>query len=132
MNDTPESPIKRSDEEWKKELPAETFSVMRKHGTERAGTSPLNKEHRPGMYACAACGFFLFGLAHEIRQRHRLAELLRAPAEGGRHHDGPDLRDGADRSSLRPLWRAFGACVSRRPRAHRRALLYERRGVEVR
>jgi peptide-methionine (R)-S-oxide reductase len=60
MNDTPESPIERSDEEWKKELPPETFSVMRKHGTEPAGTSPLNKEHRAGMYSCAACGLPLF------------------------------------------------------------------------
>jgi peptide-methionine (R)-S-oxide reductase len=60
MNDVPGSPIKRSEEEWKKELPAETFSVMRKHGTERAGTSPLNKEHRPGMYSCAACALPLF------------------------------------------------------------------------
>src|SRR5258708_32553336 len=60
MNDAPESPIKRSGDEWEKELPPETFSVMRKHGTERAGTSPLNKEHRPGMYACAACGLPLF------------------------------------------------------------------------
>jgi peptide-methionine (R)-S-oxide reductase len=60
MNDTPESPVKRSDEEWKKELAPETFSVMRNHGTERAGTSPLNKEHRPGMYACAACSLPLF------------------------------------------------------------------------
>jgi peptide-methionine (R)-S-oxide reductase len=33
---------------------------MRRHGTERAGTSPLNKEHRPGSYACAACGLPLF------------------------------------------------------------------------
>jgi len=60
MNDIPASPIKRSDEEWKKELPAETFTVMRKHGTERAGTSPLNQEHRQGMYSCAACGLALF------------------------------------------------------------------------
>jgi len=60
MNDAPKSPIQRSDEEWKKALPPETFSVMRKHGTERAGTSPLNKEHRAGMYACAACGLPLF------------------------------------------------------------------------
>jgi peptide-methionine (R)-S-oxide reductase len=58
---TPESPIKRSDEEWKKELSPETFSVMRNHGTERPGTSPLNKEHRAGTYACAACGLPLFG-----------------------------------------------------------------------
>ena len=44
----------------RKDLPPETFAVMRKHGTERAGTSPLNNEHRPGMYACAACGLPLF------------------------------------------------------------------------
>jgi peptide-methionine (R)-S-oxide reductase len=60
MNDVAESPINRSEEEWKKELPADTFYVMRKHGTERAGTSPLNKEHRAGMYACAGCGLPLF------------------------------------------------------------------------
>ena len=55
-----ESKLERPDEEWKKALPPETFHVMRQHGTERAGTSPLNKEHRPGMYACAACGLPLF------------------------------------------------------------------------
>jgi peptide-methionine (R)-S-oxide reductase len=60
MTDTAKSPLERSDAEWKKALPPETFSVMREHGTERAGTSPLNKEHRPGMYACAACGLPLF------------------------------------------------------------------------
>ena len=56
MNEPTGSKIDRPDEEWKKELPPETFTVMRKHGTERAGTSPLNKEHRPGRYACASCG----------------------------------------------------------------------------
>jgi peptide-methionine (R)-S-oxide reductase len=60
MTDTAKSPLERSDADWKKDLPPETFSVMRQHGTERAGTSPLNKEHRPGMYACAACGLPLF------------------------------------------------------------------------
>jgi len=55
-----ESPAPRSDEEWKKVLPAETFSVMRKHGTERPGSSPLNQEHRDGRYSCAACGLPLF------------------------------------------------------------------------
>jgi len=60
MSDAAESPIKRSEAEWKKELPADTFHVMRRHGTERAGSSPLNKEHRAGMYACAACGLTLF------------------------------------------------------------------------
>ena len=60
MTKPSESTIDRPDEEWRKELPSETFAVMRKHGTERAGTSPLNNEHRPGMYACAACALPLF------------------------------------------------------------------------
>lgn len=60
MNENTGSPIKRTDDDWKKELPTETFAVMRQHGTERAGTSPLNKEKRAGMYACAACGLPLF------------------------------------------------------------------------
>jgi peptide-methionine (R)-S-oxide reductase len=60
MNDGKHAPIQRSDAEWQKELAPEAFSVMRKHGTERAGTSPLNKEFRPGMYACAGCGLALF------------------------------------------------------------------------
>jgi len=34
--------------------------VLGGHGTERAGTSPLNAEHRPGMFSCAACGQPLF------------------------------------------------------------------------
>ncbi len=60
MTKPSEPTIDRPDEEWRRELPSETFAVMRKHGTERAGTSPLNHEHRPGMYACAACGLPLF------------------------------------------------------------------------
>ncbi|HUX74451.1 MAG TPA: peptide-methionine (R)-S-oxide reductase MsrB [Steroidobacteraceae bacterium] len=60
MSERNEPPTGRSDEDWKKDLPGETFEVMRKHGTERAGSSPLNREHRQGTYACAACGLALF------------------------------------------------------------------------
>ena len=49
-----------NDDEWEKRLPPDTYRVMRCHGTERAGTSPLNGEHRPGSYLCAACGTALF------------------------------------------------------------------------
>jgi peptide-methionine (R)-S-oxide reductase len=49
-----------SDTEWQKRLTPEQFSVLRKHGTERAGTSPLNKEKRSGTFACAGCGQALF------------------------------------------------------------------------
>lgn len=46
--------------EWQKRLSPEQFYVLRKHGTERAGTSPLNKEKRKGTFACAGCDLPLF------------------------------------------------------------------------
>ncbi len=50
----------KTDEEWQRELSPEQFRVLRKHGTERAGTSPLNVEKRDGKYVCAGCGHELF------------------------------------------------------------------------
>lgn len=46
----------RNDEEWRKILTPEQYNVLRKHGTERAHTSPLNKEKRNGTFVCAGCG----------------------------------------------------------------------------
>jgi peptide-methionine (R)-S-oxide reductase len=51
---------KKSDGEWQRELSREQFHVLREHGTERAGSSPLNLEKRPGMFRCAGCGQALF------------------------------------------------------------------------
>ncbi len=51
---------KITDEEWREKLSAEQFHVMRQHGTERAGTSPLNREKRNGTFRCAGCGRDLF------------------------------------------------------------------------
>ena len=53
-------PVTRSDEEWRRMLTPEQYRVLRKHGTEYAGSSPLNKEHRKGTYTCAACDQPLF------------------------------------------------------------------------
>ena len=52
--------IPKNEEEWRMRLTPEQFQVMRKHGTERAGTSPLNAEHRTGVFRCAGCGQNLF------------------------------------------------------------------------
>jgi peptide-methionine (R)-S-oxide reductase len=49
-----------SDEEWRKRLTPAQFDVLRKEGTERAGTSPLNAEKRKGVYVCAGCDLPLF------------------------------------------------------------------------
>jgi peptide-methionine (R)-S-oxide reductase len=49
-----------SDAEWKRRLTEQQFYVLRKHGTERAGSSPLNHEKRNGTFACAGCDLPLF------------------------------------------------------------------------
>ncbi len=52
--------IKKSDREWREQLTPEQYRVARKHGTERAGTSPLNLEKRAGTFSCVCCGQPLF------------------------------------------------------------------------
>jgi len=52
--------VEKTDEEWKNTLTPEQFHVLREHGTERAGTSPLNVEKREGIFMCGACGQPLF------------------------------------------------------------------------
>ncbi len=49
-----------SEAEWRKRLTPEQFYILRKHGTERPGSSPLNNEHRKGIFACAGCDLPLF------------------------------------------------------------------------
>jgi peptide-methionine (R)-S-oxide reductase len=53
-------PVALSNDEWKKKLSAEQYRVLRDHGTERAGTSPLDREKRQGTFACAGCDQPLF------------------------------------------------------------------------
>jgi peptide-methionine (R)-S-oxide reductase len=52
--------ITKSEEEWRKILTPEQFHVLRKHGTERAHTSPLDKQYGKGTFVCAACDLPLF------------------------------------------------------------------------
>jgi peptide-methionine (R)-S-oxide reductase len=52
--------MQKTDEEWRGRLTPEQFYVLRKHGTEPPGSSPLNAEKRDGTFKCAACGQSLF------------------------------------------------------------------------
>ncbi len=49
-----------SKQEWQERLPPAAFQVLRQEGTERPFTSPLNKEHRDGLYVCSGCDLPLF------------------------------------------------------------------------
>jgi len=53
-------PVNKTNAEWEEILSPSQFHVLREHGTERAGTSPLNQEKRAGTFFCAACGRPLF------------------------------------------------------------------------
>lgn len=57
---TPIERIYKTDDEWRRTLTPEQFEVLRREGTERPWSSPLNDEKRAGTYACAGCGLLLF------------------------------------------------------------------------
>ena len=52
--------LELSDQEWRERLTPEQYHVLRKEGTERPFTSPLNKEYGEGTYVCAGCELPLF------------------------------------------------------------------------
>jgi peptide-methionine (R)-S-oxide reductase len=52
--------ITKTEQEWRKILTPAQFEVLRQHGTERAGSSPLDNEYRQGTFACAGCDLSLF------------------------------------------------------------------------
>ncbi|HEY5820074.1 MAG TPA: peptide-methionine (R)-S-oxide reductase MsrB [Mesorhizobium sp.] len=52
--------VSMNDDEWRKKLTPEQFNVLREAGTERPFTSPLNDEHRAGIFDCAGCEQALF------------------------------------------------------------------------
>jgi peptide-methionine (R)-S-oxide reductase len=52
--------VAHSEAEWRQLLTPEQFNVLRRHGTERAGSSPLDKNYAAGHYDCAGCGQTLF------------------------------------------------------------------------
>ena len=60
MADTAIESIERSDAEWRELLTPEQYRILRKEGTERPFSSPLNDEHRDGIFACAGCELPLF------------------------------------------------------------------------
>jgi peptide-methionine (R)-S-oxide reductase len=53
-------PLELPRDEWRRILTEEEFRILRKAGTERAGSSPLNEEKRAGTFICAGCFLPLF------------------------------------------------------------------------
>ena len=55
--------ITKAEAEWRRTLSPAQFRVLRDHGTERPGSSPLDGEHRAGTFRCAGCELPLFASA---------------------------------------------------------------------
>jgi peptide-methionine (R)-S-oxide reductase len=52
--------VTKTDAEWKRILTPQQYYVLREHGTEYAGSSPLDREKRKGTFHCAGCDLPLF------------------------------------------------------------------------
>ncbi|MFM7422428.1 MAG: peptide-methionine (R)-S-oxide reductase MsrB [Alphaproteobacteria bacterium] len=74
-------PLERSDAEWRANLAPEAYRVLRQHGTERPGSSPLNHEKRAGQFVCAGCGQALFDAATKYESGTGWPSFY-APVEG--------------------------------------------------
>ena len=62
--------VEKTDAEWRAQLTPQQYDILRKQGTERPGSSPLLKEHRKGVFACA-------GVARSHRKAARPNRLAR-------------------------------------------------------
>lgn len=61
--------MNRTPAEWRRILGPQRYAILREAGTERPYSSPLNKEHRKGLFACAGCGQPLFSSATKFDSR---------------------------------------------------------------
>ena len=124
--------ITKTPEEWRKILTPEQFYVLREHGTERAGTSPLDKTYAAGTYECAACDLPLFSSETKFNSGTGWPSFYKpldnAVGDVGRQ----GLLHDAHRGALPPLRRPSGPRLPRRASADGPALLHERRRLEVR
>ena len=55
--DTTRYRVEKSDADWRRALSGPAYEVLRQEGTERPFTSPLNNEHRQGIFKCAGCAW---------------------------------------------------------------------------
>jgi peptide-methionine (R)-S-oxide reductase len=70
--------VTRSPAEWRRTLGPERFAILREAGTERPYSSPLNKEHRRGVFTCAGCALPLFSSAAKFESGTGWPSFFRA------------------------------------------------------
>jgi peptide-methionine (R)-S-oxide reductase len=93
MTDNPVSKVKKTNEEWAKELTPEQFYITRQHGTERPFTGPYLNEKRKGTYLCVSCGNPLFDSSTKYESGSGWPSFYAPLAKGSvsEHEDGSML-----------------------------------------
>ena len=107
--------VVKTDAEWKSTLSPEQYYVTRQHGTERAGTSPLNREKREGLFACVCCGEPVFTSADKFESGSGWPSFDK-PASGGAVREHEDRSHFMNRTEVR-----CARCNSRAPGKQRSA-----------
>ena len=59
-------PVSKTDAQWRKQLTSAQYYVLRQEGTERAFTSPLDREKRAGVFHCAGCNNAVYASKHKF------------------------------------------------------------------
>ena len=74
--------VRKSEEQWRAELPAERYHVLREKGTEPAFTGTLLDVHDPGLFRCAGCGAELFRSDDKFESGSGWPSFTRAVTDG--------------------------------------------------
>ena len=117
------APLKKSEAEWKSSLPEQQFYVLRKEGTERPFSSPLNDEKRRGLFVCAGCGLPHFTSEMKFDSGTGWPSFFTSIPGHLATPAGLPADRAADRIPLRSLWRAPGSRIRRWAAADRPALV---------
>ena len=127
----PQFPVTRSDAEWRKLLTPEQYMVMRRFGTEAAGSCALNHEKRAGTFVCAGCDQPLFVSKTKYESNTGWPSFT-DPIDGavGTKKD-PVYGDLQVEVHCRQCGMSSWTCFSRWAAADKSALLHQWRGNEI-